>query len=50
MSGCELVCNDNVGALSWGWKTLADWQQGTGSAPTTFWEIVGEVLGDSQHA
>ncbi len=44
LSGCELICNDNVGALSWGWNTLQDWRKGIGSAPTTFWEIMAEVL------
>ena len=44
LSGCELVCNENVGALSWGWQTRAEWARGVSEAPARFWEAVGEVL------
>jgi glycosyltransferase involved in cell wall biosynthesis len=44
LSGCELVCNENVGALSWGWETREEWVDGVGSAPARFWQIMEDVL------
>jgi glycosyltransferase involved in cell wall biosynthesis len=44
LSGCQLVCNENVGALSWGWETREEWVDGVGSAPARFWQIMEDVL------
>jgi hypothetical protein len=44
LSGCELVCNDHVGALSWGWQTRQEWADNLDSAPTTFWRLMENWL------
>jgi len=44
LSGCELVCNDRIGALSWGWETREEWAKGVGTAAERFWEVIGGIL------
>ena len=44
LSGCELVCNDNIGALSYGWDGRREWAEMLAKAPADFWRIVTEVL------
>ena len=44
LSGCELVCNENVGALSWGWEGRREWAENLARAPADFWRIITEVL------
>ena len=44
LAGCELICNANVGALSWGWKTREEWAAAVSEAPQLFWKIVRGVL------
>lgn len=44
LSGCELVCNDRVGAFSWGWETREEWAEGVGTASERFWGILEAIL------
>jgi len=44
LAGCELICSPNVGALSWGWRTLEEWEEGVGEAPQRFWQVMKEWL------
>jgi len=44
LAGCELILNERVGALSWGWETREEWAKGVGTAASRFWEVLGGVL------
>lgn len=44
LSGCELVCNANVGALWWGFRTREEWAEGVRTAGAKFWEIFEELF------
>ena len=39
----EMVCNERVGALSWGWQTREEWVEGLQGAAHRFWDIIGEL-------
>lgn len=43
LSGCELIVNDRVGAVSWGWQTPDEWAAGVSTAHERFWSIIDEV-------
>jgi len=45
MSGCEIVGNSNIGALTWGFETVAQWRYFVGTAHERFWEIAAEAWG-----
>lgn len=48
LSGCELVCNERVGALSWGWETRDEWVEALAEAPGRFWAIMQDVCLDGE--
>jgi len=42
LSGCKLICNENVGALSYGWNTIDKWRENLLQSKRRFWEVVLE--------
>jgi len=44
-SGCKLIVNDRIGALSYGWKTKEEMRKALTESPSKFWERVEGLLG-----